>query len=152
MAYLTVEKLALGYEGRTIQQNIGFTVNAGDYLCIVGENGAGKSTLMKTLLGLLPPLAGSITYSPDLLPRAIGYLPQQTPALIIFPPLSAMGLFKSFKQVTIASAVLSVIGALAGLLAAILAGTPVGSTIVAADALLFITCRLAGKLKGGRIK
>ncbi len=51
MPLLTVNDVSLGYDGRPIVENLCFTVNAGDYLCIVGENGSGKTTLMKTLLG-----------------------------------------------------------------------------------------------------
>ncbi len=69
-------------------------------------------------------------------------------ALIIFPALSAMRIFKSFRSVTIFSAILSVICALTGLLVSILAGTPVGSTIVASDAIAFAILSLAGLLKG----
>ena len=61
-------------------------------------------------------------------------------ALVIFPALSAMRVFKSFKAVTIASAVIAVVCALAGILISILAGTPVGSTIVAAMAIVFLIC------------
>ena len=50
MSYIECKNLTLGYEGRVISQNINFTVNPGDYLCIVGENGVGKSSLVKTLL------------------------------------------------------------------------------------------------------
>ncbi len=73
-------------------------------------------------------------------------------ALVIFPALSAMRLFKSFRQVTIWSAVISVICAFAGLIISILAGTPVGSTIVAVDAAVFGLCALSEKLGGGLIK
>ncbi len=52
MALLTIRDLSLGYESRTIAEGLNFTVNSGDYLCIVGENGSGKTTLMNTLLGL----------------------------------------------------------------------------------------------------
>ena len=65
-------------------------------------------------------------------------------ALVIFPALSAMRLFGSFKKVTICSAVLSVCCALFGIIASILYGTPVGSTIVAVDALVFVLCCMAG--------
>ncbi len=65
-------------------------------------------------------------------------------ALVIFPALSAMRVFKSFKSVTIASAVISVICATIGLLVSIMCGTPVGSTIVAADAAVFIICEITG--------
>ena len=61
-------------------------------------------------------------------------------ALVIFPALSAMRLFRSFKSVTICSAVLSVACTLIGMLASILAGTPVGSTVVAADMVAFAIC------------
>lgn len=59
-------------------------------------------------------------------------------ALIIFPALSAMRLFKSFRGVTVCAAVLSVLCALAGMLVAIVCGTPVGSTIVAADIVAYL--------------
>lgn len=65
-------------------------------------------------------------------------------ALVIFPALSAMRLFHNFKAVTICSACLSVICALTGILISILAGTPVGSTIVAVDVLAFGICFGAG--------
>ncbi len=65
-------------------------------------------------------------------------------ALVIFPALSAMRLFSNFKNVTICSAVLSVCCALIGILISILAATPVGSTIVAADAAAFGVCCLVG--------
>ena len=68
-------------------------------------------------------------------------------ALVIFPALSSMRIFKSFKSVTICSAVLSVISSLAGMIISILAGTPVGSTIVAVQVVVFIICALAGGLK-----
>lgn len=70
-------------------------------------------------------------------------------ALVIFPAMSAMRIFNSFKMVTVCSAVLSVSCALAGILISILAGTPVGSTIVAADAIAFILFSAAGAVKGG---
>ena len=65
-------------------------------------------------------------------------------ALIIFPAISAMRLFQSFRSVTIFSAVLSVVCTLFGMLISILAGTPVGSTIVAVDALAFLICAVIG--------
>ncbi len=65
-------------------------------------------------------------------------------ALVIFPALSAMRVFKSFRSVTICSAIVSVVCSVAGLLVSILAGTPVGSTIVAADLLAFLLFTIAG--------
>ena len=65
-------------------------------------------------------------------------------ALVIFPALSAMRLFNSFKSVTICSAIVAVISAVAGILTSIVAGTPVGSTIVAVQVLVFAICWIAG--------
>ena len=70
-------------------------------------------------------------------------------ALVIFPALSAMRLFRSFRSVTVCAAVLSVFCALSGIVVSILAGTPVGSTIVAVDAAAFAVCSLIGMLPGG---
>ena len=85
MAQLLCENLSLGYNSRTIVENLNFSVNTGDYLCIVGENGSGKSTLMKTILRLLKPLSGKIITGDGLLPDEIGYLPQQTEVQRDFP-------------------------------------------------------------------
>ena len=69
-------------------------------------------------------------------------------ALVIFPALSAMRLFKSFRSVTISAAVMSVICATAGILISILAGTPVGSTIVAVDIGVFLVSYGIGRVLG----
>ena len=65
MAQLTCKNLTLGYDNRAIQEDLNFSIDAGDYLCIVGENGSGKSTLMKTLLHLQAPISGSIELAAD---------------------------------------------------------------------------------------
>lgn len=65
-------------------------------------------------------------------------------ALIIFPALSAMRIFRSFRAVTIASAVISVTSAAVGILSSILFSTPVGSTVVAADIICFLLCTMIG--------
>ena len=70
-------------------------------------------------------------------------------ALVIFPALSAMRVFKSFRSVTVCAAVLSTVCAALGILIAILAGTPVGSTIVAVDILAFFLFSGIGRLIGG---
>ena len=85
MALITCSDLTLGYENIPVAQHLSFTVEEGDYLCIVGENGSGKSTLMKTLLGLKAPLSGSVAFGGGLRPTEIGYLPQQTPLQRDFP-------------------------------------------------------------------
>jgi zinc transport system permease protein len=68
-------------------------------------------------------------------------------ALIIFPAVSAMLLFKSFKSVTIFAAIFSVICAAAGIVTGILAGTPVGPTIVAVDIVGFSVCKIVSLIK-----
>lgn len=81
---LTCRDVSLGYEGKALLEHLSFSVHEGDYLCIVGENGSGKSTLLKTLLGLTPPLGGTI-HCPVRAAGALGYLPQQTAAQKDFP-------------------------------------------------------------------
>ena len=71
-------------------------------------------------------------------------------ALVIFPALSAMRVFQSFRAVTVCSVVLSMSCATLGILIAILAGTPVGSTIVAVDILAFLLCSAIGRVRGGK--
>lgn len=68
-------------------------------------------------------------------------------ALVVFPALSAMRIFKSFRSVVIFAACLSVVCTFVGLLIAIVAGTPVGSTIVVADIAAFFVCTIVGRLK-----
>ena len=85
MPQIKCTDLTLGYGSQEIFSRLSFEVNAGDYLCIVGENGSGKTTLMKTLLGLTKPLKGSIEFSDGVTARTIGYLPQQTDVQRDFP-------------------------------------------------------------------
>ena len=68
-----------------------------------------------------------------------------TSALIIFPALSTMRLYKSFKAVVISSAIFSVICAAAGIIVSILAGTPVGSTIVGIEIIAYVVCVIIGR-------
>ena len=85
MALLTIQNLTLGYDSQAIVENLNFSVNTGDYLCIVGENGSGKSTLMRTLLHLQAPMSGEIRMGDGLKKNEIGYLPQQTIVQKDFP-------------------------------------------------------------------
>lgn len=71
-------------------------------------------------------------------------------ALVIFPALSAMRLFQSFRGVTICSAAIAVVSSLTGILVSIVAGTPVGSTIVAVQVLVFFICFITGAASGRR--
>lgn len=72
-------------------------------------------------------------------------------ALVIFPALSAMRIYKNFFGVTVCSVVLSGVCAVIGIVLSILAGTPVGSTIVATDIFAFMTSCIVGKMLGGKI-
>lgn len=85
MAQIEVRNVALGYDGKKIVENLNFSVNKGDYLCIVGENGSGKSTLIKVLTGLKKPISGEITTSDNFALNEIGYLPQQSMIQRDFP-------------------------------------------------------------------
>jgi zinc transport system ATP-binding protein len=85
MALISCENVTLGYENIVLVQGLSFRVEEGDYLCIVGENGSGKSTLMKTILGLIKPVYGEITWGEGLKENEIGYLPQQTVVQRDFP-------------------------------------------------------------------
>ena len=85
MPQLICQDVSLGYDGHALSEHLTFEVNAGDYLCIVGDNGSGKSTLVRTLLGLKAPLAGAIRFGDSLHSSDIGYLPQQTEHQRDFP-------------------------------------------------------------------
>lgn len=85
MELISCKNVSLGYEGRTVVKDLTFSVNSGDYLCIVGENGSGKSTLMKTVLRLCKPISGEIVMGEGLSQSEIGYLPQQTEIQKDFP-------------------------------------------------------------------
>ena len=85
MAMIECSHLTMGYGSQIAVEDLSFSVEEGDYLCIVGENGSGKSTLMKGLLGLLKPTGGVLTIADELKRSGIGYLPQQTPAQKDFP-------------------------------------------------------------------
>lgn len=84
MSQMQCQGLTLGYD-HPLVTDLSFTVDAGDYLCVLGANGSGKSTLMKTLLGLQPPLGGTVTLGEGVHGGEIGYLPQQTQAQRDFP-------------------------------------------------------------------
>lgn len=85
MALISCNNLTLSYNSTPVIENLSFSFEKGDYLCIVGENGAGKSTLIKGILGLIKPTVGKITYSDGLIQSNIGYLPQQNEIQKDFP-------------------------------------------------------------------
>ncbi|MBC2890396.1 ABC transporter ATP-binding protein [Gordonibacter massiliensis (ex Traore et al. 2017)] len=81
---LEVRDLACGYGGRRVVEGFSMRVGAGDVHCLLGPNGVGKTTLFKTVLGLLPRLAGSVLLdgrevdglSAREFARAVAYVPQ----------------------------------------------------------------------------
>ncbi len=85
MTQITCRDLTIGYGSRIILKHLNFTVNEGDYLCIIGENGSGKSSLMRTILNLQNPINGQILYDHQIQQNGIGYLPQQTSRQKDFP-------------------------------------------------------------------
>ena len=85
MAVFKAKDLAVGYDSQVVLDSINFGINSGDYFCIVGENGSGKSTLMKTMLGLISPVAGEMSFDEGLEKNEIGYLPQQSDVQRDFP-------------------------------------------------------------------
>ena len=84
MTLIKCENLNLGYEGSAVVKDVSFSIEEGDYLCIVGPNGAGKTTIIKGLLGLIAPLSGKIELAKGL-KRETGYLPQITACQKDFP-------------------------------------------------------------------
>ncbi len=85
MKQLICENITVGYDNKVILKDISFSVDAGNYVCIVGENGSGKSTIIKTILGLIPILSGKVVLGDGLKANEIGYLPQQTVVQKNFP-------------------------------------------------------------------
>jgi len=78
---LVAREAAFGYRRRAVVSHVNLAVSAGDFVGIVGPNGAGKTTLFRGLLGLLPPLAGTVERRTS----AIGYVPQRETLDAVFP-------------------------------------------------------------------
>ena len=134
---LAVESLAFGFPGRTIGRDVSFTVQAGEVMCVLGPNGGGKTTLFRTLLGLLPPHAGTVTIdsapfqelSRTEIARRVGYVPQghtgyfafTVREFVLMGRTAHLGIFSSpsTKDVTVAERALESLGI------AHLAGKPV---------------------------
>ena len=85
MSYISCKNVYLRYENTSVVEDLNFEVEAGDYLCIVGENGSGKSTLIKSMLGLKETAGGHLHFGDGVTSKNIGYLPQQTTAQKDFP-------------------------------------------------------------------
>lgn len=78
MKQLECKKVCVNYESTIAVKDVSFSVEEGDYICIVGENGSGKSTLLKAILGLEPMKSGEIILGENIHRKDIGYLPQQS--------------------------------------------------------------------------
>src|SRR2546426_2645096 len=77
--FITLENLAVGYDGQPVLSGISLSIARGSFTAILGPNGSGKSTLLKTLLGLLPALSGRIHITAAAnAPPMFGYVPQST--------------------------------------------------------------------------
>lgn len=85
MSQIICKNVTLGYEGHSVCNGLSFSVDRGDYLCIVGDNGSGKSTLVKALLSLKSPSSGEIVLGEGIQKQDIGYLPQQSETQRDFP-------------------------------------------------------------------
>lgn len=85
MSLIECRAISVAYENKCIISNLTFSVNEGDYICIVGENGSGKSTLIKTILSLKEIIKGELILGEGLRRNEIGYLPQQTSIQRDFP-------------------------------------------------------------------
>jgi iron complex transport system ATP-binding protein len=125
---LEADKLDIGYRSKRIGREIDLDIREGEVLCLLGPNGGGKTTLMKTLLGLLPALGGSVklegeditNFSRARLAKLVGYVPQAGTAFFPFTVLDVVlmgrvahiGLFASpgHKDVEAADAALAALG------------------------------------------
>lgn len=85
MVRIKCNGVALGYDRKTVVENLNFEIESGDFFCIVGDNGSGKTTLMKALLGLKKVSAGSIEFPDGSSGARLGYLPQQAEERRDFP-------------------------------------------------------------------
>jgi len=79
------QNISFGYDGHIVVENLNFSVDAGDFLCIAGENGCGKTTLLKGLLRLINPMHGTISFANEMKQIGIGYLSQEAIAKKDFP-------------------------------------------------------------------
>ena len=114
MKLLSANKITLKYEDHIVFKDLSFSIDEGDFLCIVGPNGCGKSTLLKCLVGQIKLTSGKITFGNDFHNNQIGYLPQNPKFNDSFPAsvyeivasgsLNSIGLFESYPKERINSA------------------------------------------------
>ncbi len=85
MSLISCKNLEFQYDSKTVLSDVSFDINAGDYLCIVGENGSGKTTLINGILEIIKPQKGEIKFSDEISKKDIGYIPQHTNVQKNFP-------------------------------------------------------------------
>ena len=85
MKILELKKLRLAFGDNVVIKDASFSLEQGDFACVVGSNGAGKSTLIRGILGLIKPQGGEVIYGDGLDRTKIGYLPQETHPDASFP-------------------------------------------------------------------
>lgn len=122
MPIINAQNISMSYEGKKVIEALSFDVEAGDFLCILGDNGSGKTTLLKALTGLKKIDCGTLVFANDLKKNQIGYLPQQTDIQKDFPAsameivlsgtVGSMGFmpFYGKKQKTLAKSALEKLG------------------------------------------
>jgi ABC-type Mn2+/Zn2+ transport system ATPase subunit len=76
--------VTVGYDGHAVLRRVSLTIVAGECLALLGPNGSGKTTLFKTILGILPPIAGAVRHNAEHSPR-FGYVPQRERLDSVFP-------------------------------------------------------------------
>jgi ABC-type Mn2+/Zn2+ transport system ATPase subunit len=82
---ITLDDVSIGYDGRPVLTHASFEIAGGEFVALIGPNGAGKTTLFRGVLGLIPLLAGRITYGFDRTVSPPGYVPQKESLDPIFP-------------------------------------------------------------------
>lgn len=84
-AIVELRNATLGYPGRLVLQRVSLSIGRGEFVALVGPNGGGKTTLLRSLVGLLPLLAGTIVHGSDRLRRPWAYVPQRDALDPVFP-------------------------------------------------------------------
>lgn len=82
---ILAKNLSISYGSNKVIRSANFTIDKQDFVCIVGANGSGKSTLVRTILGLIKPDSGSISFGKDIKRNSIGFLPQDVKTDLNFP-------------------------------------------------------------------
>ena len=84
-ALISLDDVSIGYDGRPVLTRVSFRIERGEFVALLGPNGAGKTTIFRGILGLIPLLAGRITYGFDRAASPPGYVPQKESLDPIFP-------------------------------------------------------------------